>query len=108
MVGVLNAAFGTLAAVYAARIGLTLGDIALFASIPILAGAAAQIPVGVASDKFDRRVVLILIAVVALVSDALFVFGGFTSPWVNMAVVGLFGATVFHVSCDFRPCERSR
>lgn len=95
MVGVSNAAFGTLAAVYAARIGLTLGDIALFASIPILAGAAAQIPVGVASDKFDRRVVLILIAVVALVSDALFVFGGFTSPWVNMAVVGLFGATVF-------------
>jgi len=95
MVGVSNAAFGTLAAVYAARIGLSLGDIALFASIPILAGAAAQIPVGMASDKYDRRIILILIAILALVSDALFVFGGFTSPWVNMAVVGLFGASVF-------------
>ncbi len=95
MVGVSNAAFGTLAAVYAARIGLNLGDIALFASIPILAGAASQIPVGIASDKLDRRLVLVWIAVLALLSDVLFLFGGFSNPWVVMSLAGLFGATVF-------------
>jgi MFS family permease len=95
MVGVSNASFGTLAAVYAARIGLDLGDIALFASIPILAGAIAQIPIGIASDKLDRRRVLVGIALCALVADALFLFGGVVNFWVVMGLAGLFGATVF-------------
>ena len=95
MVGVSNASFGTLAAVYAARIGLNLGDIALFASIPILAGAAAQIPIGIASDKLDRRRVLVGIALCALIADALFLFGGFVNLWAVMALSGLFGATVY-------------
>jgi MFS family permease len=95
MVGVSNATFGTLAAVYGARIGLTLSEIALFASIPILAGAALQVPVGIASDKMDRRVVLIAIGCVALVADALFLFSGVTHPWLVMGLAGLFGATVF-------------
>jgi len=95
MVGVSNASFGTLAAVYAARIGLKLSDIALFASIPILAGAAAQIPIGIASDKLDRRRVLVGIAVCALIVDALFLFGGFINLWAVMTLAGFFGATVF-------------
>lgn len=95
MVGVSNAAFGTLAAVYGARIGLSLGDIALFASIPILAGAAMQIPVGILSDRFDRRKVLIGITLFALLADALFFFGGITSPVFVLSLSALFGATVF-------------
>ena len=58
LVGISNAAFGTLAAVYAGQIGLALTGIALFASIPLIAGAAAQVPIGYASDRFDRRKVL--------------------------------------------------
>ena len=95
MVGVSNAAFGTLAAVYAARMELPLGDIALFASIPILAGAALQIPVGIASDRFDRRIILVVIAVVAVLSDAMFLFAGFSNPFVLMGLAAIFGATVF-------------
>ena len=95
MVGISTAAFGTLAAVYAARIGLTLGDIAFFASIPILAGAASQIPVGIASDRFDRRKVLIAVTLCALLADALFLFLGATEPGVVLALSALFGATVF-------------
>ena len=95
MVGVSNSAFGTLAAVYAARTGLSISDIAFFASVPILAGAASQIPVGIASDKLDRRLVLIGIAVVALIADALFLFGGFVDPVIMMVLAGLFGATVY-------------
>ncbi|MGZ2260002.1 MFS transporter [Roseobacter sp. A03A-229] len=95
MVGISNASFGTLAAVYAARIGLSLNDIALFASIPILAGAASQIPIGIASDRFDRRKVLIGITVFALIADALFLFTGLAQPVAVLAFAALFGATVF-------------
>ncbi len=95
MVGVSNAAFGTLAAVYAARIGLPITQIALFASVPILAGALAQIPVGIASDKYDRRIVMIVIAFCALVADGLFLFAGFRDPWLIVIMAGLFGAAVF-------------
>lgn len=95
MVGVSNASFGTLAAVYASRIGFSIDQIALFASVPILAGAASQIPVGITSDRYDRRVVLIVIAAIALVADALFLFSGATQPAIILALSALFGATVF-------------
>ena len=95
MVGISNAAFGTLAAVYAARIGLSLSDIALFASIPILAGAASQIPVGIASDRFDRRSVLLAVTLLAVVADSLFFLTGVSQPWAVLLLAALFGATVF-------------
>lgn len=95
MVGISNSTFGTLAAVYGSRVGLTTSEIALFASIPILAGAAAQIPIGMLSDRKDRRVVLIGIAVVALVADIIFILGGLTQPLLLLANVAVFGAAVF-------------
>lgn len=95
MVGISNAAFGTLAAVYGARIGLTISEIALFSSLPILAGAASQIPVGIASDRFDRRKVLLAIGVLAVVADGLFLFYNVSDPWIALLLAGLFGSTVY-------------
>ncbi|MGR3494734.1 MFS transporter [Citreimonas sp.] len=95
LVGVSNASFGALAAVYADRIGLNLTAIALFASIPVLAGAAAQIPIGFASDRMDRRVVLIAVALAALAADLAFVLLAPEERMVNLALVGLFGAAIF-------------
>lgn len=95
MVGISNAAFGTLAAVYAARIGLSISEIALFSSLPILAGAASQIPVGIASDRFDRRKVLLGIAVLAVGADALFMFYGVSGAMAALILASLFGSTVY-------------
>lgn len=95
MVGVSNASFGTLAAVYGARIDLSVGDIALFASIPILAGALAQIPVGIASDSRDRRWVLVGTAIVALIADGFFLSGLTTSTIFVLSASALFGAAVY-------------
>jgi MFS family permease len=95
MVGISNAAFGALAAVYAARVGLPLRDVALFASLPLLAGALAQVPVGALSDRFDRRRVLIGIALVALAADCLFLFAAPAGSLANLALATLFGAAVF-------------
>ena len=95
LVGISNASFGTLAAVYADRVGLALASIALFASIPVLAGALAQIPIGFASDRMDRRVVLVVTAGVAFVADIAFVLIVPEGRILNLALVALFGAAIF-------------
>ncbi|MEQ6202287.1 MFS transporter [Sulfitobacter sp. HNIBRBA2951] len=95
MVGISNGSFGTLAAVYADRIGLVLTGITLFASIPILTGALVQIPVGYFSDRVDRRKVLLFVVLVALIADVAFIVSEPQSNLINMILVGLFGAGIF-------------
>ena len=95
MVGVSNASFGTLAAVYAEGIGLTLGSIALFSALPVLMGAVAQLPVGMLSDRMDRRRVLVGTAVVALLADLSFLILMPENAVLNLALAAIFGAAVF-------------
>ncbi|UMA66729.1 MFS transporter [Roseivivax marinus] len=96
MVGMSNGAFGALSAVYAARLGLDLQQVALFASVPLLAGAVAQVPVGELSDPLrppsgaDRRVALI-----GLGADAVFITGAVSDPSTVLIVAAVFGAAVF-------------
>lgn len=95
LVGISNAAFGTLAAVYAGGVGLPLTTIALFASIPILAGAAAQVPIGYLSDRMDRRKVLVGAAVLALGADLGFILLAPQDRMTNLILVAAFGAAIF-------------
>ncbi len=94
-VGMSNASFGALAPVFAERIGLTLGTIAVFASIPVLAGAVAQLPVGVLSDRMDRRWVLIGVAITALLADAAFLFWRPESATANLWLAAALGGSIF-------------
>lgn len=95
LVGISNAAFGTLSAVYADRAGLALASIALFSSLPVMAGALSQVPIGFFSDRMDRRIVLILTAFVALGADLAFILLAPEDRWTNLALAGLFGAAIF-------------
>lgn len=95
MIGISNGTFGALAPVYADRIGLDLTAIVLFSSLPILAGAAAQIPVGKASDRFDRRKVLVLLAVVALAANSSFLFMQPDTALMNILIGSSLGAAIF-------------
>jgi MFS family permease len=94
-IGISNSAFGTLAAVYADRVGLVLTSIALFASLPVLAGALAQLPVGYLSDRTDRRYVLIGIAAIAVVTDLSFILFSPQDRITNLVLAAVFGAAVF-------------
>ena len=94
LVGISNSAFGTLAAVYADRVGLVLTTIALFASIPILAGAAAQVPVGWLSDRMDRRRVLLGLTAVAIAADLAFILLAPDTRGLNLTLAAMFGASV--------------
>ncbi len=58
LIGVANGAWGTLGAVYGARIGVSTAEIALMMSLVVIAGAAVQMPMGRLSDRMDRRFVL--------------------------------------------------
>ena len=58
LIGVANGAWGTLGAVYGARIGISTTQIALMMSLTVVAGAAMQLPAGRLSDRMDRRFVL--------------------------------------------------
>lgn len=95
LVGISNASFGTLAAVYAGGVGLELTTIALFASIPILAGAMAQVPIGYLSDRMDRRKVLVGVALLALAADLGFILLAPQDRMMNLVLVGAFGAAIF-------------
>lgn len=94
-VGISNGAFGTLAAVYASGVGLNLQAIALFASLPILAGAVAQLPVGIVSDRIDRRLVLFVVALVALGADIIFLLGQSGAEGTALLAVTILGAAIF-------------
>ena len=59
-VGLANGAFWSLGPVYAQRTGLDVAGVAIFMSATVLAGAAGQWPLGRASDRVDRRKVIVV------------------------------------------------
>ncbi|OAN80642.1 MFS transporter [Sulfitobacter sp. EhC04] len=94
-VGVSNAAFGTLAAVYAQNVGLVLAAVSFFISIPILAGAIIQMPVGLMSDRMDRRKVLVGVAALALVADLGFILLAPEGRGMNLTLAALLGGSIY-------------
>ncbi len=95
LIGVSNSTFGTLGAVFGEAINLDITSIALMMSLPILAGALFQIPIGYFSDKMDRRIVLVAIMAVAAVIDAFFIITNPTSPLIILTAISVFGALIY-------------
>lgn len=95
LIGVANGAWGTLGAVYGAEIGISTFEIAIMMSMAVIAGAAAQMPVGRLSDRTDRRFVLAGVAIgAALIGLAVFV----SAPrvgWVVITMTGLYGLLAY-------------
>src|SRR5690606_21268058 len=65
IVGMVSSAFSAMGPVYAHMIGLDVGEIAIFMAVPVLAAMLFAWPVGRLSDKFQRRGVLVALALVA-------------------------------------------
>lgn len=95
LIGVANGAWGTLGAIYGARIGISTGQIALMVSLVVIAGAAMQLPVGRISDRTDRRYVLAATAAIAtLIGVAIFLFTPRT-PMIVIATAASYGALAY-------------
>lgn len=91
-VGVTNSAFRTLSPVYAEQIGMSITDVVTFVSIGIIGGAIIQYPLGHLSDLWDRRKVLLITTVGAMLAALALVFLAGTSTLANFVLVFVFGS----------------
>ncbi len=95
LVGVANGAWGTLGAVYGARIGIPTTEIALMMSLTVVAGAVMQLPVGRVSDRTDRRYVMAGAALgAALVALVIFLVAPRNGAFV-LAMTAAYGALAY-------------
>ncbi|MCX8567583.1 MULTISPECIES: MFS transporter [Hyphomicrobiales] len=95
LIGVANGDWGTLGAVYGARVGISTPEIALMMSLVVIAGAALQIPVGKISDRTDRRYVLIGASLASAVAAVLiFLVAPRSGPFV-IAMTACYGAFAY-------------
>jgi MFS family permease len=97
LVGVANGGFGTLGAVYGARIGLSNANIAYMMSVPVIAGALMQLPFGRLSDRMDRRHVLAGIAAIGVALGVILAGTRPTAPAVVITIVGIYGAAAYSI-----------
>ncbi|MDP2732158.1 MAG: MFS transporter [Hoeflea sp.] len=92
LIGVANGAFGTLAPVFGANVGLTTTIVATMMSITIFSGAVMQIPAGRMSDRMDRRYVLAGLAAIAGISGLAITMVKPSSIGVLFGLISLYGA----------------
>ncbi|MDD9717368.1 MFS transporter [Dinoroseobacter sp. PD6] len=84
--GILVGSFYALAMVFARQIGLGVTEAALFMSTVVIGGLAAQVPVGMLADRFDRRIVMACILLAVGLSWGL-LSGAITNGGVPLAVL---------------------
>ena len=87
--GVFASQFG-MSAVYGSQVGLTVGQISLFVSAIYIAALVAQYPIGWASDKIDRRILILWISMIGGAGSliAFFIPGNFTIILISAAILG--------------------
>lgn len=95
LVGISNSAFGTLGAVYGRQIGLSVTSIASMMSLALLAGSLIQVPVGILSDKMDRRIVLVAIAAIGCACGVVLSLDGMLSQALVILLVTCFGGMIY-------------
>ena len=92
--GLMLGAFYSLGSVYARRLGMELSAVAVFMSTVIFGGVALQWPLGLLSDRFDRRRVIVTAFAGALMAGlGIALIGGPGIPLLVLAA--LFGGLSF-------------
>jgi len=89
--GVFAAQFG-MSAVYGAQVGLGIAQISLFISAIYVSALFLQYPIGWASDRMDRRVLILSLAALGGVGALLSVWPG-VPFWLILISAGLMGGT---------------
>lgn len=96
VVGLTNSSFRMVGPVYAMKNGLSASEVAGFMAAGVAGGALAQWPMGWASDRFDRRIALVVLSAVSTLVCFGIAFGlGASHPNAIYASAFLFGAAAF-------------
>jgi len=109
--GAVSATLFSLGPVYAAASGLDTAGVAVFMACSILPAVVLQLPLGRASDRVDRRTVLIGMSVLAAIAGGAGVFLGAQTTALFFAVVAVYGGLsltayalcVSHINDHLRP-----
>ena len=86
-----GASFG-LIAVFGAKLGLSIFQISILVFVNTFIGALFQYPIGKLSDTFDRRIILLILNIIALASSICVIIFGTFSFNVLLLFVGIHSA----------------
>ncbi|PLK69387.1 MFS transporter [Rhizobium sp. TH135] len=92
VIGLTNSSFRSLGPIYADGIGMSVTSIATFMSIGIFAGIVLQYPLGHYSDKLDRRVIILVSTIGALLASLYLAFLAGDGELANFIGIFAFGA----------------
>jgi MFS family permease len=92
VVGLTNSSFRSLGPIYAQDIGMSVTTIANFMSAGIVGGVVLQYPLGLYSDKLDRRLIILLATLGSSVSGLFLVLFAGSNEWLNIIGIFFFGA----------------
>ncbi len=112
-VGAANGGFWAVGAVYVQRLGYDVNSVALFMTTAVVAGALSQWPLGLLSDQFDRRIIVVATAAACAaagvfltltggMSGEMLLYGAFAFGFTAMPI---FGLCVAHANDRAEPHE---
>lgn len=97
MAGIILGALFAMGPVFAQGSGMTVAGVATFMGATIIGGLVFQIPIGQASDKFDRRLVMAITGtVLAGISVVLFLGTGWPKLW-TFGAAAVWGGFIFPI-----------
>jgi len=102
--GLMTGSMWGLGPVYAKELNFRVDQIAVFMSIFLMGGLLFQLPIGRLSDYFDRRKVLLSVAVAATFPSIILSFGIIMHPYLLFISVGCFGglvSTIYPLSISY-------
>ena len=92
VVGLTNSTFRSLGPIYAEGIGLSITAIATFMSVGIIGGVVLQYPLGLYSDRLDRRLIILFATFGSLLAGLYLAFFAGSDEWLNFIGIFIFGA----------------
>jgi len=98
LAGMCHGAFFAMAPLYGSEVGLNLGQISTLVSLALFSGIVLQWPISLASDRYDRRIVLIVTAGLAALPALYFAFSGNMSilqQYIAISMIGAFTLSLY-------------
>jgi len=95
--GLVNSAFFSMAPVFGTKIGLSVLQLSWFMSTTVIGGFAVQWIIGVVSDRYDRTLILVIVACLTALLSCGIVMRDATSFYGLLVEMAVFGGLIFAV-----------
>ncbi len=95
--GLMSSVFYTMGPVFCNQLGLSVSQLSCFMTVTVLGGLVFQWPVGTISDRYDRSLVIPVLAGLFAVISCLMIVASQSSFGLFMATSSLFGGLMFSI-----------